>query len=136
MIWFSQNDKTAGAVYSDCTRLFDSMRSITGEQEAFRLSVRDWMTGFNNEVDKFPSLALFLEMKLKELFAVPVQSEPDPYRTAVVCELHLMATEIFGRYAPLMQQLHQEMCRAIFPDFTTENKDWMGTSPYVTCDRS
>ena len=57
-------DEKNGAGYGDCTRLFESMRSATSDQQAFRLSVRDWMTGYNNEVDKFPSLALFLEMKL------------------------------------------------------------------------
>ena len=42
----------------------------------------------------------------------------------------MMATKVFGRYAPLLQQLHNEMCKAIFPDFSTANDDWMGSSPF------
>lgn len=76
MLLQDETSKLGG--YGTSTRLFDSMRSFTGDQKAFKLSVRDWMTGYNDEMDKFPSMALFLEMKLKEAFSVPVRSEPDP----------------------------------------------------------
>jgi hypothetical protein len=100
------------------------------DHDAFKLTVRDWMTNYNKEMENFPSVALFMEMKLREAFSLPVRQEPDPFRTAVVCELHSLAVNLFGTYSSLLGALHQEMCKAIFPDFTTANDDWMGSSPF------
>ena len=43
--------------------------------------------------------------------------EPDPFRTAVVSALHLELTKVCGRYGTVLAALHQELLRAIYPDY-------------------
>jgi hypothetical protein len=42
--------------------------------------------------------------------------EPDPFRTAVVCDLHEKLTSVCGRYGQVLNALQAEMMKAIYPE--------------------
>jgi hypothetical protein len=132
------------------------------QQLALRLSLEQWREEFQEEIEQFPSVVLYIEHKLRETFAAPVvrnpfccpqacslahrvngcrcrfcntsahgfdglsacvssrrlmqSQEPDPFRTAVVCELHEKVTSVCGRYGQVLNVLQTEMMKAIYPE--------------------
>ncbi len=71
------------------------------------------------ENDNFESLALLCETRLNEAIAHTslVEDLPDEYRTAVVCDIMLRLTPVFGRYDALVTVLIKELLRSIYGEF-------------------
>ncbi|GMH92728.1 hypothetical protein TrVE_jg12061 [Triparma verrucosa] len=71
------------------------------------------------EKESYKSIALLCETRLQECIAHTslVESLPDEYRTAVVCDIMLKLTPVFGRYDALVTLLVKEMIRSIYRDF-------------------
>ncbi|GMI33067.1 hypothetical protein TrCOL_g2329 [Triparma columacea] len=96
---------------------------------AYRQSFRDKMKdahavhryreSMQNEKSKFESLGLLCETRLKECIAHTslVEELPDEYRMAVVCDILLKLTPVFGRYDALITVLVKEIMRGVYEDF-------------------
>ena len=93
------------------------------EVMALQISLSQWRTEMDREIDAFPSVALYCEHKLRETFAQPVTTEPDPFRTAVVCALHEKLVVACGRYSVVLATLHTEMMKAIYPGEETKRDE-------------
>jgi hypothetical protein len=117
--------------YSEQARLYEALTEFTTEEQAAEGTVHEWMRNYNAEIENFPSVALYCEMKLREVFSRPVRVQPDRLRTAVCCEIHSKMVSFFGQYGSIMSALHNEMCRAIYPNFDPNlpktEKSWLET---------
>jgi len=79
-------------------------------------AVHRFNESMKNERGNFESLAVLCETRLVECIAHTslVEELPDEYRTAVVCDIMLKLTPIFGRYDALMTVLVKEVMRGIY----------------------
>ena len=100
----------------DSAHVFGGISELATDADAMKVSLQGWVQGYNAEVDSFPSVALFCEMKLAEATALHGDSRgPNAFRTAVACDLHGKVCSLFGRYRGLLGSMHRELISSIYP---------------------
>ncbi|GMH50952.1 hypothetical protein TL16_g00910 [Triparma laevis f. inornata] len=100
-------------------------RKVKGYKQSLTDKMKDshaihrYTESMARERDGYKSIALLCETRLQECIAHTslVEELPDEYRTAVVCDIMLKLTPVFGRYDALITVLVKEMIRSIYKEF-------------------
>ncbi|KAG8459302.1 hypothetical protein KFE25_014147 [Diacronema lutheri] len=93
------------------------------ESDAVSVRVRDllaeWQTRYDAESGSFASLAAYKEFKMRQAFVITsALGLPNRFRTAVSIDCFDKASNVFGRYAGLLEDLRSELLRSIFANWS------------------
>lgn len=96
-----------------------------------RLHLDSWLRSYQNESCMFSSLALFIEVKLREIQqasrGAPV---PNAFRTAICCDMMYKLSSTLGTFSAAFQPLVKELFDSIYVQFDTRASSPFQATPY------
>ena len=88
------------------------------------LVMNEWLDSYDFETEKFNSLSLELEIKMKRAAVFSKQmGTPNKLRAAVACECLEKLSGVMGRYSNVFKLITGEVCNALFVNGDTEGKE-------------
>lgn len=95
--------------------------------------LRDWLKSYHDESTMFTSLAVYIEIKMREVrHATRNVPMPNAFRTAVCCDMMRKLATCMGGFRDAFEMISLEIYRSIYRDYQPGTFDvFQGTPFYV-----